>query len=217
MLLTLCSGEGVPAAALPAGFVDAGDAVPGLVEDVRYAGDNNFVGRRIDGYVNPRCVLTQQAAAALKSVQDAIMPQGFGIKVFDCYRPVRAVAHFARWAREPKDNLRKADFYPNIDKKDLFRLGYIARRSSHSRGSTADLTLIELASGREVDMGTHFDLFDARAGYAHPGITSAQKDHRARLRSAMQAAGFAPFDKEWWHFTLRDEPFPKTYFDFVVE
>jgi D-alanyl-D-alanine dipeptidase len=201
---------------LPTGFVHGADLIPGLVEDIRYAGENNFIGRPIDGYAAPRCILTHQAAMRLRTAQEALKSDGLGLKVFDCYRPTRAVADFVRWARDPRDTRRKADFYPNIDKRDLFRLGYIAQRSSHSRGSTMDLTLIDLASGKELDMGTPFDRFDPATAYGHPGLGPEQRKNRARLRAVMQEVGFKPYDGEWWHFNLRDEPFPRTYFNFVV-
>jgi D-alanyl-D-alanine dipeptidase len=171
MLVALLSSQAQ--AQTPAGFVDAATVVDGLVVDMRYFGDDNFVGRRIDGYDAARCLLTRAAAAALAQVQRDLAPQGLGLKVFDCYRPVSAVAHFVRWARDAKDVQRKADFYPDVDKRDLFRLGYIAARSSHSRGSTVDLTLVRLARGRvsaEIDMGTGTKLFCVIAADDTPGI-----------------------------------------------
>jgi D-alanyl-D-alanine dipeptidase len=200
----------------PDGFVDAVEVVPGLVVDIRYAGEHNFVARPIDGYEAPRCLLTRPAAQALAAVQNDLATSRLGVKVFDCYRPARAVAHFVRWARDPNDIGRKLEFYPGIEKRDLFRLGYMSHRSRHSRDSTVDLTLVDRGSGREVDMGTDFDLFSPKSSYADPSITPDQRANRARLRSVMLRHGFAPIAQEWWHFTLRQEPFQTSYFDFPV-
>jgi len=197
-------------------FVDAARHVPGLALDVRYAGSDNFVGRPIAGYEAPRCLLTPQAARALARVQASLAPDGLGLKVFDCYRPRQAVADFATWARDPADTRMKAAYYPRTDKADLFRLGYIAERSSHSRGSTVDLTLIRLGGGTELDMGTPFDLFDPASATDFPGVSPVQAHNRHRLRDAMIRAGFAPYAQEWWHFTLKGEPYPDTAFDHPV-
>lgn len=194
-------------------FVDTAGAVPGLVVEMRYAGSDNFVGRPIAGYEAPRCLLTPQAARALARAQADLAAEGLGLKVFDCYRPLRAVADFAAWARDPADARMKAAYYPAIDKRDLFRLGYIAERSAHSRGSTVDLTLVGLEDGREIDMGTPFDLFDPASATESRAVSRAQRDNRLRLRAAMIRAGFAPYPQEWWHFTLRNEPFAATAFD----
>lgn len=214
MLSGLAAAQALESA--PAGFVDAREVVPDLALDIRYAGANNFVGRRINGYDAPRCILTRKAAEALALVQRDLAASGFGLKAFDCYRPARAVADFARWAEDVKDIARKRDFYPDIDKRDLFRLGYVARHSGHSRGSTVDVTLIDKASGREIDMGGAFDFMSVRSSFAPMGLETAQYSNRLRLREAMERRGFRAYDKEWWHYTLRDEPFPKTYFDFPV-
>ena len=199
----------------PSTFVDAGTIVPGLVADIRYAGTHNFVGRSITGYAVPRCLLTQQAAAALADVARDLAARGLLLKVFDCYRPARAVADFVRWARNLKDQAAKAEFYPDVDKRTLFRDGYIASRSGHSRGSTVDLTLARAAGG-ELDMGTPFDFFSPKSAPAATNISSEQRANRMILAAAMQRRGFRPYAKEWWHFTLRNEPFPSAYFDFPV-
>jgi zinc D-Ala-D-Ala dipeptidase len=207
------AGERSPA------FVDASEAVPGLVVEMRYAGDHNFVGSRIDGYQRRLCLLTKQAAAALGAVQHDLAEQGLGLKVFDCYRPARAVAHFVQWAQNLSDQRGKDEFYPDVDKRDLFRDGYIAERSSHSRGSTVDITVVRLADGKpatELDMGTAFDRFSPRSWPGDPNVAAAARQNRALLAAAMTRRGFRPYDKEWWHFTLADEPFPDTYFDFPV-
>jgi D-alanyl-D-alanine dipeptidase len=199
----------------PATFVDAGTTVPGLVADMRYAGSHNFVGRPIDGYEAPRCLLAQPAATALAQVARELQPRSLVIKVFDCYRPARAVANFIRWARDISDTAGKAEFYPDVDKQTLFRDGYIASRSGHSRGATIDLTLAR-PDGRELDMGTPFDFFSPRSWTADPSISAEQHANRVLLAIAMRRGGFRGYDKEWWHFTLRDEPFPDTFFDFPV-
>lgn len=204
---------------LPDGFVHADEVVPGLVVDLRYAGSDNFVGHRVDGYEADRVVLTAQAADALRKVQAELKPFGLGLKVFDAYRPTRAVAHFVRWSDMPDDADAKRHYYPDIDKARLFEEGYVATRSSHSRGSTVDLTLVSLApdgTATELDMGTPFDFFGPESWPDHAGVTGEQRSNRLLLRLVMERHGFAPFDKEWWHFTLGNEPFPDTYFDFPV-
>jgi zinc D-Ala-D-Ala dipeptidase len=199
----------------PAFFVDAAEVVPGLVTDMRYAGTHNFVGRRIDGYAAGRCLLTKPAAAALAGVARDLAPRGFVIKVFDCYRPARAVANFVRWAGDLNDTAGKTEFYPNVDKRTLFRAGYISSRSGHSRGSTVDLTLVRAGDG-ELDMGTPFDFFSPLSSPASGGVSAEARANRAMLATAMRRRGFRPYAKEWWHFTLAAEPFPNTYFDFPV-
>jgi D-alanyl-D-alanine dipeptidase len=213
--LFAASATSVFAQERPAAFVDAATVVPGLIVEMRYAGSHNFVGRPIDGYEAPRCLLTKPAAAALAEVARDLAPRGFRIKVFDCYRPERAVMNFVRWARDLKDIAGKAEFYPDVDKRTLFRDGYIASQSGHSRGSTADLTLAT-GDGTALDMGTPFDFFSAKAWPASPAVTPEQHANRMVLASAMRRGGFRPYDREWWHFTLRGEPFPDTYFDFPV-
>jgi len=196
-------------------FVDAVTIVPGLVADMRYAGSHNFIGRPIDGYEAPHCLLTQAAADALADVARDLAARGLVIKVFDCYRPTRAVMNFVRWAHDLNDTAGKAEFYPDVDKRTLFRDGYIASRSGHSRGSTADLTLAT-ADGRELDMGTPFDFFSRKSWTADASISPEQHANRLLLAAAMRRRGFRGYDREWWHFTLRSEPFPETYFDFPV-
>jgi zinc D-Ala-D-Ala dipeptidase len=200
----------------PAAFVDAATVVPGLIVDARYAGSHNFVGRPIDGYEAPRCLLTNAAAQALAGVAQDVAKYGLVIKVFDCYRPVRAVANFVRWARDLDDAAGKKEFYPDVDKRTLFRDGYISPRSGHSRGSTVDLTLAH-PDGRELDMGTPFDFFSPKSWPNDAGMSHAAMVNRGELAYAMRHHGFRPYEKEWWHFTLSHEPFPNTYFDFPVK
>jgi zinc D-Ala-D-Ala dipeptidase len=219
-LLVVCLSAAGRAAAFgqdrPASFVDAAAVVPQLVAEMRYAGSHNFVGRRIDGYAAARCLLAKPAAAALAEVARDLTPRGFAIKVFDCYRPARAVANFVRWARDLNDTVGKAEFYPNVDKRTLFQDGYISSRSGHSRGSTVDLTLVRMGDG-ELDMGTPFDFFSPLSSPAAAGVNAEAKANRALLAAAMKRRGFRPYAKEWWHFTLAAEPFPNTYFDFPVQ
>lgn len=200
----------------PDGFVDAARVVPGLRVEMRYTTAHNFVGQPIDGYEAPVCVLTQQAADALARVQADLAPRGLGLKVYDCYRPQRAVAHFARWAADLSDQRTKAEFYPNVDKTRLFELGYIAERSGHSRGSTVDLTIINLTTGAEIDMGTPFDLFDTRSWPTDETVSAEARANRLMLQSLMRTHDFRSLREEWWHFTLEGEPHPETYFDFPV-
>jgi zinc D-Ala-D-Ala dipeptidase len=213
--LVICASHAAVAQTPPAAFVDAATMVPALIVEMRYAGAHNFVGRPIPGYDAARCWLTQPAAAALAEVARDLTSRGLVLKVFDCYRPARAVASFMRWARDLNDTAGKAEFYPQVDKRTLFRDGYIAARSGHSRGSTVDMTVAE-AGGRELDMGTSFDLFSPRSSPADPSVTGAARANRALLAAAMRRRGFRPYAKEWWHFTLPREPFPQTYFDFPV-
>lgn len=198
-------------------LVDAGPRVPGLILDIRYAGNDNFVGRPIAGYRAPVCWLTIQATDALARAQAMVAPFGLGLKVFDCFRPQRAVDDFVAWAEDPADTRQKAQYYPDVAKSDLFDLGYIASRSGHSRGSTIDVTLVDAATGAELDMGSDWDLFDPLSWPTSPVPDQEARANRALLQTTMRAAGFRPFDKEWWHFTLDGEPFPDTYFDQPVE
>ena len=198
------------------GFVVLADYVPSIVQEIRYHSTYNFVGERIDGYEEPIALLTLEAARALKAVGNEMVAQGYRLKVYDAYRPARAVKRFIFWAIEDEDNRMKPFFYPNISKADAFEMGFIAKESSHSRGSTVDLTLLDMSTGKEVDMGSPFDLFDESSHPDYRDITPEQYDNRMLLRNAMMRNGFAPIDCEWWHFTLADEPYPDTYFDFPV-
>jgi D-alanyl-D-alanine dipeptidase len=190
--------------------------VPNLVVDMRYLGRNNFIGGPIDGYERPICYLTREAATALAEVARDLEQKGLAIKAFDCYRPVRAVAHFVRWARDLRDEAKKAEYYPQVDKRNLFRDGYIAARSGHSRGSTLDITLVRRIGGEDLDMGTPFDFFGSRSAPSSKAVSAQAQTNRRLLADAMRRRGFVPYNKEWWHFTLRREPFPGAYFDFPV-
>ncbi|MHB8108946.1 MAG: M15 family metallopeptidase [Syntrophorhabdaceae bacterium] len=225
----------------PEKFVDIQKFIPGVVADIRYFTPHNFVGEPIDGYKSPKCLITVQAARALRKVQDDLEPFSLSLKIYDCYRPQRAVNHFVRWAGDIRDTRTKTEFYPTIDKTRLFADGYIAERSGHSRGSTVDLTIVPLPvpaqeafrPGQElfpcflpaaqrfrdnsIDMGTGFDCFHTLSHTASPDIDAKQRANRAMLKKLMEKHGFVSYDKEWWHFTLKNEPFPDTYFDFVIE
>ncbi|OYZ99213.1 MAG: peptidase M15 [Rhizobiales bacterium 17-65-6] len=200
----------------PDDFVNVAEVTPEARFDIRYFGADNFVGAPIDGYEAPICYLTRPAAQALAQVAAEAARRELALLVFDGYRPARAVAHFARWAADPSDQRTKALYYPDIEKADLFAQGYLAARSGHSRGSTVDLTLVEPHSGRELDMGTPFDLFGPASWTDCDHVSRVQRANRELLAGLMGAAGFVGFHMEWWHFTLADEPFPDTYFDFPI-
>ncbi|MFR9751254.1 M15 family metallopeptidase [Nocardia sp. 004] len=221
-------------------FVSITDVDPTIIVDARYYGDHNFIGSRIAGYEAPKCLLTRQAAAALARVQQELRPMDLTLKTYDCYRPQRAVDEFVAWAKDLGDVRMKAEFYPNVDKADLFRDGYIAAKSSHSRGSTVDLAIVALPAAESeryqegeplracflpaeqrfrdsaLDFGTGFDCFDPLAHTANPAVGGTQRALRALLTEVMSEHGFANLAEEWWHFTLRQEPFADTYFDFPV-
>ncbi|WP_222721998.1 M15 family metallopeptidase [Actinomadura alba] len=225
---------------IPTGFVVLSDVDPTILHDIRYRTSHNFIGRPIIGYRQPLCILSRPAAQALRRAQAALRPRGYTLKVYDCYRPQRAVNDFARWAERPRDVRMKGEFYPNVDKSRLFEDGYIAARSGHSRGSTVDLTLVRLPAKAQrpyvpgerlvpcfaprderfpdntVDMGTGFDCFDTLANTLDPRITGKARDNRLLLKSTLETAGFTNYAAEWWHYTLSGEPYPDTYFDFPV-
>ena len=218
-------------------FVVLAQEVPDAILEIRYYGTYNFVGDRIDGYEQPTALLTRKAAQALKAVSDELMEKGYRLKIYDAYRPQKGVDHFVRWAADIPDTRMKPYFYPDLDKSVLFDKEYIMLRSGHTRGSTVDLTLFDMKTEKEVDMGGTFDWFGPES---HPdfcgnpetgeytgdnsmspsspkrSITPEQFENRMILRRAMLSHGFKPLSTEWWHFTLEDEPFPDTYFTFPV-
>lgn len=200
----------------PSGFVLLSDHVPGIVQEIRYFSTYNFVGDRIDGYEEPVALLTREAARALKRAAGELNAQGYRLKIFDAYRPVSAVRHFILWGIEDTDLRMKPYFYPELEKQVLFDKGYIAKQSSHSRGSTVDLTLLDMRTGKELDMGGPFDLFSEISHPDSKKVTGEQYENRMLLQKAMTRNGFLPFDYEWWHFTLENEPYPDTYFEFPV-
>jgi len=240
LLLLLVSAHAAQDQALPAGFVRLRDVAPDIIQDMRYHGSHNFLGRPVDGYQSDECILTAPAAQALKEVSEELKASGYGVKVYDCYRPARAVADFVQWSRDTADQVTKAEFYPEVDKKDFFKLGYVAEKSGHSRGSTVDLSLVPLPAPKgqpytpgqkltacfapqgqrfddgSIDMGTGFDCMDERSHSLSKAVPDAAQKNRSILREAMVKHGFTPYQYEWWHFTLKNEPFPDKYFDFPV-
>jgi zinc D-Ala-D-Ala dipeptidase len=226
---------------MPEEFVDIQKIIPDVVLDIRYYGPHNFVGERVDGYIAGKCIITKEAAEALAGVQKDLEPYSLSLKIYDCYRPQRAVNHFVRWATEIDNTKTKKEFYPTVNKKNLFKDGYIDSKSGHSRGSTIDLTIVPLPApiqpqyspgqklyecylpaakrfgDNSIDMGTGFDCFDGLSHTANINIGHQQKINRLLLKSLMEKHGFRNYDKEWWHFTLKNEPYPDTYFDFVIE
>ncbi|MCA0931188.1 M15 family metallopeptidase [Lutimonas saemankumensis] len=199
-------------------FVDLKEIMPNLRSDLRYYGDNNFVGRPIQGYKEPKCLLTKEAAYALKKVQDELERLGFGLMVYDAYRPQQATNDFVEWSEDISDTTMKPQFYPNVEKKDLFAKGYISVKSGHSRGSTVDVTIVSLKTKQILNMGSPYDLFDEVSATDHTAtITKNQHSLRLLLKRRMEKHGWQSYPKEWWHFTLKDEPYPNTYFDFPIE
>ncbi|QWF79681.1 M15 family metallopeptidase [Amycolatopsis sp. CA-230715] len=224
----------------PSTFVALHDVDPTIRQDIRYSTMHNFVGRPVRGYYEPMCILTRPAAEALRRAQAQLLPRGYSLKVYDCYRPQRAVTDFVRWAERLRDRRMKAEFYPNVDKSKLFEDGYIAAKSGHSRGSTMDLTLVKLPvrpqrpyfpgeplrpcfapvgtrfPDNTIDMGTGFDCFDPLAHTDNPAITGAARENRQLLKRTLEGVGMTNLPEEWWHYTLKNEPYPDTYFDFPV-
>lgn len=198
------------------GFVLLSEAVPDIILEIRYYSTFNFVGDRIDGYEEPVAILTEEAADALKEVSDELVSKGYRLKVFDAYRPQDAVNDFVDWANDEEDTRMKAYFYPDLEKDELFQKGYISKYSGHSRGSTVDLTLFDMSTEKDVDMGGTFDYFGRQSHPDYMGVTDEQYANRMTLRDAMCAHGFKPINTEWWHFRLEDEPYPDTYFTFPV-
>lgn len=226
---------------IPDGFVDIQKTIPDVLLDIRYYGSHNFLGEKVNGYLAPKCYLTQEAAQALAKVQKDLEPYSLTLKIYDCYRPQRAVNHFVRWAREIENTKTRKEFYPTVDKRNLFKDGYIDSKSGHSRGSTVDLTIVPLPAPSQadyvpgqqlyecylpavkrfadnsLDMGTGFDCFNELSHTANTNIGRQQKINRLLLKSLMEKHGFKNYDMEWWHYTLKNEPYPDTYFDFVIE
>ena len=202
---------------VPDNFIYLAEVIPYVEFDLRYYSDNNFIGQPIPGYHGNALIVSLQSAIALKKVQQDLAYSNFALKFFDAYRPQQAVDYFVRWANDPDDIRMKAQYYPNVDKDELIPKGFIAAKSSHSRGSTVDVTIISLENGQELDMGTPFDLFDQKSWPSDTTVSVQQRANRQLLRSVMSKHGFAGLEEEWWHFTLFDEPYPDTYFDFPVK
>lgn len=204
-------------AQLPKGFVYVEDIIPDLDVELRYNTHNNFVAKPVDGYHSNRLILTKQTAETLKLVQEELQDKNLCLKVYDGYRPQQAVNHFVRWAKILSDTINKSVFYPNVKKKNLFKAGYIASKSGHSRGSTVDLTIIDGNTGKPLDMGSPYDFFGQESWVNYDAITKKQKKNRQLLQAVMLKQGFRNYPKEWWHFTLRNEAYPNTYFNFLIE
>jgi len=241
IIQTLTVKSGFSESNIPAGFIDVQKTIPSIILDIRYFGPHNFVGEEVEGYNAPKCFLTEKAAVALSKVQEELKGFSLSMKIYDCYRPQRAVNHFVKWAKDIKNTKTKDEFYPTIDKKNLFRDGYIAAKSSHSKGSTVDLTIVPFPvpeqedyipgqplracympvdkrfKDNSIDMGTGFDCFHEMSHPANNRVGLQQRVNRMLLKTLMEKHGFKNYDKEWWHFTLKGEPFPNTFFDFIIE
>lgn len=202
---------------LPNGFVMVSDVLPDIIQEIRYYTTYNFVGKRIDSYNAPVAILSKKAADALKIASNEFISNGYYIKIFDAYRPKSAVNHFLRWSEDSNDTKMEKIFYPNVNKRNLFNLGYISKESAHSRGSTLDMTLIDMETGKEIDTGSPFDLFDEISHHGTNKITSKQTANRMVIKKTMERNGFESYSNEWWHYTLIDEPYSNTYFDFPVD
>ncbi|NYV74176.1 M15 family metallopeptidase [Streptomyces sp. UH6] len=234
------TAQAAPEPHAPDGFVALSTVDPTIIEEIRYFTRHNFVGERVDGYQQPVCILTRPAAEALSRAQTRLRAQGYGLKVYDCYRPQRAVDHFVRWAKDVDDTRMKAEFYPNLDKARLFPDGYIAEKSGHSRGSTVDLTVVRLPAtpdkpwvpsrplqpcfapqsqrfpDNSLDMGTGYDCFDTLSHTLDPRVQGEQRANRLLLKDTLEDLGFVNYADEWWHYTFKPELYPDTYFDFPV-
>ncbi|MGW3339499.1 M15 family metallopeptidase [Streptomyces sp. NPDC001009] len=234
------TARATPEPRAPKDFVALSAVDPTIIQEMRYFTPHNFVGERIDGYQQPVCLLTRPAAEALHQAQRRLLRHGYSLKVYDCYRPQRAVDHFVRWAEDLDDETMKAEFYPEVDKTRLFADGYIAEKSGHSRGSTMDLTVVELPArptrpyvpgqplvschapksrrfpDNSLDMGTGFDCFDPLAHTLDPRVQGVQRANRLLLKNTLEHLGFVNLAEEWWHYTYKPEPYPDTYFDFPV-
>ncbi|MEM9681437.1 MAG: M15 family metallopeptidase [Bacteroidota bacterium] len=213
----ICLASAQKTSQLPEGFIYVKTIIPDIDVELRYYSTNNFVGDTIDGYESNRLIMTEASALQLKKVHDELQQQNLCLRVYDAYRPQRAVNHFIRWAKDLNDTINKSRFYPDVAKRNLFKEEYIASRSGHSRGSTVDLTITDGETGEPLDMGSPFDYFGERSWVNYEHITKEQKKNRQLLQSMMLKHGFRNYSKEWWHFTLRGEPFKNTYFDFIVE
>jgi len=203
-------------AQLPKEFAYVEDVIPSIKVELRYFSMNNFLATQVDGYKKDVAILSVQATEALKKVQNELKQYNLSIKIFDGYRPQQAVNHFVRWARNLNDTINKQAFYPAVKKQHLFQEGYISSKSGHSRGSTLDMTLVDIDTGKELDMGSSWDFFGPESWVANLELTLQQRANRMLLQTIMIKHGFKYYTKEWWHFTLRNEPFPETYFDFPV-
>ncbi len=204
-------------AQLPKGFSYVKDITPSIQQELRYCSHNNFIGIPIDGYETNVLITSTLTAKALGKVQNELLEKGLSLKIYDAYRPQKAVNHFVKWAKIINDTLMKRQYYPEVNKRYLFKLGYISSKSGHSRGSSVDLTIVDSHTGKELDMGSPYDFFGVSSHITYQTLTEKQKNNRALLQKVMKKHGFRPYKNEWWHFTLRNEPFPKTYFNFPIK
>ena len=202
---------------LPQGFSYVSEIDATIKKELRYSTSNNFIGQPIDGYIKDSLIISTPAAKALKKIQTKLMLSGLSLKIFDAYRPQQAVDHFVRWAKVLNDTLMKQLYYPDVQKSELFTLGFIALKSGHTRGSTVDLSIVDIKTNRELDMGSSYDFFGEKSHPYYKKITDKQTKNRMLLRSIMIKNGFIPYDNEWWHFTLKNELYPTTYFNFTIE
>jgi zinc D-Ala-D-Ala dipeptidase len=240
LIVALLPASALAGADLPEGFVYLRDVDPSIVQDIRYAGSHNFVGRPIRGYLAAECILTELAAKGLEAVQSKLAEKKLSLIVWDCYRPKRAVEDFLQWSQDPAHAEMKAEFFPRTDKEKLFALGYLAKRSAHSRGSTVDLGIVPMTASSAppavapqplksctspkgeryedgtIDFGTGYDCLDVLASTSNTEVGESALRNRQLLKSAMEGAGFGPYSKEWWHFELADEPFHQDGFDFEI-
>jgi len=238
--LALAPAASAQEAAVPDGFVWLKDVDPTIEQDIRYYGAHNFLGRPVVGYEAPECIVTREAAEALMAIQAELAQSRLSLKVYDCYRPQRAVDDFTVWANAVEDTATKAEFYPRVDKARVFELGYVAAKSGHTRGSTLDLTIVPVGHPAEpayspgeplvdcalaanerfadstIDFGTGFDCMDVKSHHGRTDIPAAAQFNRLMFKDIMERYGFSAYSEEWWHYTLKDEPFPDTYFDFPV-
>lgn len=217
IIFTVLISSQISSQTLPKGFSYVSEIDATIKKELRYATSNNFIGKPIDGYLKDSLIISTPAAKALKKIQTKLMLSGLSLKIFDAYRPQQAVDHFVRWAKVMNDTLMKQLYYPDVQKSELFTLGFIASKSGHTRGSTIDLSIVDVKTNKEVDMGSSYDFFGEKSHPFYKKITEAQMKNRMLLRTIMIKNGFIPYDNEWWHFTLKDEPYPTTYFNFLIE
>ena len=217
IFFTVLISSQISSQTLPKGFSYVSEIDATIKKELRYGTSNNFIGKPIDGYLKDSLIISTPAAKALKEIQTKLMLSGLSLKIFDAYRPQQAVDHFVRWAKVMNDTLMKQFYYPDVQKSELFTLGFIASKSGHTRGSTVDLCIVDVKTNKELDMGSSYDFFGEKSHPFYKKITEAQMKNRMLLRTIMIKNGFIPYDNEWWHFTLKDEPYPTTYFNFLIE
>ena len=217
IFFTVLISSQISSQTLPKGFSYVSEIDATIKKELRYGTSNNFIGKPIDGYLKDSLIISTPAAKALKEIQTKLMLSGLSLKIFDAYRPQQAVDHFVRWAKVMNDTLMKQLYYPDVQKSELFTLGFIASKSGHTRGSTVDLSIVDVKTNKEVDMGSSYDFFGEKSHPFYKKITEAQMKNRMLLRTIMIKNGFIPYDNEWWHFTLKDEPYTTTYFNFLIE